>query len=867
MSSAAERIDGRSCPDGNKPGQQPSEQLSTVTRIKRLVRGHSSKDSMTYLREKSGGSSNSSIDTENSAGQQNIVGQGVSGAKPTTFHDLIAEKERDSQLLRTSSDPSTSVSCVSAQSVSTASLPQFHMHHDTGMDDRAERGVVEKTGQAEGEMPNDSRGNLKEKGEWVLGTGVSKGMKENDSAASIGEGAAATANENTSSLTSSMSSVASTASPSMSSPLVPPSAAELRRRRTTMPPTVAQRAGSLAKDFIEKASAEKPSTPVPDAKEVEASSFGEMLKDMEKMLGNPLKYAFVVACFLVWSPPSFLFGVFVGIALMVGIGLGGVVFLLHYYNQGPHAPGVGPNGDPFQKDGVKDPSTLWVELRTRKARSGETTTLASASGEGGEMGVDGIGDDEGEEGGQGEGPDRLGSSLARSESNNKRKGFFQSVTKGFITVATEWHGAKKHNGVQFYGTLRTNLLLLSKKDDKSRAIETTILLESCKVTLLPDNGEESIRFNHRYPICIEHQSRELWDGNCRKIYLFIRPSREKEIWYRSFMSALDFLDKDKLQERTTLLAEYFDYMSRLQRKSEKIRDYGLSWFNIFIGRVYWDMRTSRKIVTHIATRIQKSMDRINRPSYMGRIILVDLDIGHSLPLLTSIDTVASDERGVHADVNVDYSGSFLVTLETRIQLETKPEKEKPSRFNFRKWMNKIVNHVNETPLTLSVKLKSLKGKMLLHIAQPPTDRLWYGFYGAPEMVLEVKAVVGQKYIKMTKITDFLEKQVRKEIASVYVLPNMDDTRIVAMSDSDFMSVNLVQEIIKGMRPDPADVAVTPEATRRSSSLRSTTSLPGERIRSFSQPVELGSNSPDSLGSESKDFFDAFAELSADDSDI
>ena len=608
-----------------------------------------------------------------------------------------------------------------------------------------------------------------------------------------------------------------------------------------------------------------------------------MLCDMEHFIGGPFKYLIVAILYLIWAPPTFVMGLLFGVAGTLVVAGGAVVFLIHYYNNGNHHPGVGPDGDPFNKAGVEDPMVLWggnesYGCHNEDGKDGGESVKTERSILSSKDSIKGLRSHE------------KSSERNRDEDvGNLREGagggFFQSVTKGFLYVATEWDGRRKHNGVMFFGTLRTNLLLLSKKEDRSHAVDTTILLEGCSVKLLPENGEESIRFNHRYPICIEHPSRVLWGESYKRIYCFIRPSREKEIWYRSLVTAQQFLDKTLLEEKNALLSEYFDYMFKLQRKSEQINDYGLTWFNIFVGRVYWDMKTNRKIVTAIATKIQKAMDRINRPSYMGRINLRDLDIGHSLPLITNIDSVASDDRGIRAVVHVDYSGSFFGTMETRVQLEKKPEKDKPSPFNFRKWMNKIVNHVNDTPITLSVKLRSLKGKMQLHIAQPETDRLWYGFYGMPEMEMEVKAVIGQKFIKMTKITEFLEKQLRKEFASVYVLPNMDDTRIVAMSDSEgFHRREMVKEVIRTLRPSmdtqpttPVPTPIDPETPEPLSplSLGQRKELlpesPGSSCTSY-VPVEGRQNrtsfasSGRSDSSTSFEFHDAFADMTYSDLD-
>ena len=73
----------------------------------------------------------------------------------------------------------------------------------------------------------------------------------------------------------------------------------------------------------------------------------------------------------------------------------------------------------------------------------------------------------------------------------------------------------------------------------------------------------------------------------------------------------------------------------------------------------------------------------------------------------------------------------------------------------------------------------------LNIPQPPTDRLWYGFRGNPDLVLSARPKLGEHEVSISQVTDIIERKLRAEFAKVLVMPNMDDLVIpVLMTNVD-----------------------------------------------------------------------------------
>ncbi|KAH9504015.1 Tabersonine 6,7-epoxidase isoform 2 [Bulinus truncatus] len=89
-------------------------------------------------------------------------------------------------------------------------------------------------------------------------------------------------------------------------------------------------------------------------------------------------------------------------------------------------------------------------------------------------------------------------------------------------------------------------------------------------------------------------------------------------------------------------------------------------------------------------------------------------------------------------------------------------------------IKRAMENVSNTPLTLTVSMNSLNGKLALNIPPPPTDRLWYGFRGNPHLRLSAKPQVGERAVTIVHVTDWIEKKLAIEFQRVFVMPNMDD---------------------------------------------------------------------------------------------
>uniref|UniRef100_A0AAY4BDB7 SMP-LTD domain-containing protein n=1 Tax=Denticeps clupeoides TaxID=299321 RepID=A0AAY4BDB7_9TELE len=208
------------------------------------------------------------------------------------------------------------------------------------------------------------------------------------------------------------------------------------------------------------------------------------------------------------------------------------------------------------------------------------------------------------------------------------------------------------------------------------------------------------------------------------LYLFGRTGREKEEWFHHFLSASKAEAQGKLSRdvcsgggsshgsteelatmlglkelagsvREKILLDYNSYMARFvasddssptpspchsssgspetrkKLSSESPVDPGdgqPAWINALVGRIFWDFLREKYWADQVAHKIQKKLSKIRLPYFMNELTLADLDMGTCMPQVLSTSRPTVNHRGLWLELEVVYTGSLQMTLETKMNL-------------------------------------------------------------------------------------------------------------------------------------------------------------------------------------------------------
>lgn len=268
---------------------------------------------------------------------------------------------------------------------------------------------------------------------------------------------------------------------------------------------------------------------------------------------------------------------------------------------------------------------------------------------------------------------------------------------------------------------------------------------------------------------------------------------------------------------------------------KSVNDEGTLCWNLLFSRLFFDARKNVDINNFIKTRIQRTLSNMRTPSYVGEVSCTGLGLGNIPPYIHKMRVLPMDLNEVWAmEVDIEYSGGIILDIETRLEV-CEPELQKdiisttlePSsadevdsdllegmehyrdqlKFSNNKavgeenkdegdkveglkqsrstswrssyvsrWkaiLHSIAEQVSQVPLSLAIRVASLRGTLRFHIKPPPSDQLWFGFTSMPEIDWNLESSIGDRKIMNSHIALLIGNRFKAAIRETLVLPNCE----------------------------------------------------------------------------------------------
>ena len=96
------------------------------------------------------------------------------------------------------------------------------------------------------------------------------------------------------------------------------------------------------------------------------------------------------------------------------------------------------------------------------------------------------------------------------------------------------------------------------------------------------------------------------------------------------------------------------------------------FINAGMARLAWDLWHEERWKKWVQSRIQRKLIRIKTPSFMEPLKVTAVDMGMDMPVIKRPYRLPKlDSRGIWVYLEVDYKGTFNMTIETKLKLEPK----------------------------------------------------------------------------------------------------------------------------------------------------------------------------------------------------
>ncbi|XP_042219773.1 testis-expressed protein 2-like isoform X2 [Homarus americanus] len=195
----------------------------------------------------------------------------------------------------------------------------------------------------------------------------------------------------------------------------------------------------------------------------------------------------------------------------------------------------------------------------------------------------------------------------------------------------------------------------------------------------------------------------------KSLYLFARSDREKDDWFRRLVAASELAvkpqsspshkpsnqevgdtillegipetlfnqGKEHQQEGAASTPPEMDferYMARLLYQPGGMSSDGtpgpanVAWINALAGRLFYDFLRNPYWANKVQERVQRKLSKLHVPYFVGDVVVCGVNMGSATPQLCAVGSPQVDSRGLWVDLNVEYSGNFTMSLETKLDL-------------------------------------------------------------------------------------------------------------------------------------------------------------------------------------------------------
>jgi hypothetical protein len=334
----------------------------------------------------------------------------------------------------------------------------------------------------------------------------------------------------------------------------------------------------------------------------------------------------------------------------------------------------------------------------------------------------------------------------------------------------------------------------------------------------------------RNAICLSRREDSIADlrGLTPPFYLFSQSQPAKEDFYHALLKNQEKIPNSPNSPPTPQLYDVKDIVTLVQRLHSSEEHLQTRWINAVIGRLFLAMYKTPEMHDFVRTKITKKISRVQKPTFISRILLQKIDMGNGAPFITNPrlkDLSVDGDCAVEADVN--YSGNFRIEISATARIDL------GQRFKAR-----------EVDLLLAVVLKKLTGHVLIRFKPPPSNRLWFCFANMPDMTMSIEPIVSTRQITYGIILRAIESRIREVVAESLVFPFWDDVPFLDTKSLPFRGGIWEREISKsGEKTEIPDESEAQEETEFLSEGLPVEALKSKDDRTMSVPDFLTSHPP------------------------
>jgi hypothetical protein len=222
---------------------------------------------------------------------------------------------------------------------------------------------------------------------------------------------------------------------------------------------------------------------------------------------------------------------------------------------------------------------------------------------------------------------------------------------------------------EFYGVLVHKSLFLYKDQTRQECV-LVILIPQYSVQLIPHSLTEHELFMPHNPIAL-HLLEDTFNAP-EKVYIYPETSSEKENWFimlRRSCTLPPFADDEALTSfyhDSTSMKQFKDAMKKLEaltKGDNEAQDLSATaWLNALFGRMFVAIHANPNVKAWVIQRLSRhTLETEDEDSFLGDIVIQDMDVGNSLPIISNPKLVSiSDNGDMSIEMDIEYTGGIRI---------------------------------------------------------------------------------------------------------------------------------------------------------------------------------------------------------------
>lgn len=318
-----------------------------------------------------------------------------------------------------------------------------------------------------------------------------------------------------------------------------------------------------------------------------------------------------------------------------------------------------------------------------------------------------------------------------------------------LLILQQMRGGMVRPAGVYFAVLTEGSLQLYEAEDQEACLAVTSV-QGFLVDIWPHSLLLDEIYRKDYPLRLTNPTGAILGGESSSCFIYAASASEKEDWLIALRRASGGTPQSIQMARDQLDFPTFMKSFDDELSSQKLDGSGLL-ISALLQRIMFNVYKAEEIEQLIREKFIKRTETLPLPFFLGPPSLDSVDLGRAAPILGNGQLHSLSHHGeLTGSLDIYYPGGLTMQLSLQVTVPV------------------------VVPIVVRIAVKRLAGRLMLRVKAPPSDRLWFGFYGMPDYDIVVEPVVSSISVTWGPVQRAISSRIDDFLREFLVMPNMEE---------------------------------------------------------------------------------------------